>query len=59
MHCDLTVFPALCLWSSLAHLVVANDGSTEVRRVALAAGLSVFAVEDAGPLVVKRWKRSE
>ena len=51
-HSCLTVFPALCLWTCLGRPVVANDGSTEARRVALGVGLSAFAEEDAGLLIV-------
>lgn len=39
--------------------MVANDGSTEVRRVALAVGLSAFAVKDAGLLIVEQRKLPE
>ena len=56
VHFCLLVFPVLCLWTSLDPLVGANDGSTEVRRVAPAVGLSAFAVEDAGPSIVGRRK---
>lgn len=51
----LMVFPAPCPWTWLDRQVVANDGSTEVRRV-LAVGLSAFAEEDAGRLIVEWWK---
>ena len=53
------VFPALCLSTSLDPLVVANDGSREGRRVALAVGLSAFAVEGAGRSIVEQRKLPE
>ena len=52
VHSCLRVFPALCLWTCLGRQVVANDGSTEAKRVALGVGLSAFAEEDAGLLIV-------
>lgn len=58
-HSCLMVFLALCLWTCLAPRAVANDESTEVKRVALAVGLSAFAVEDAGLLIVERRKFPE
>ena len=53
MRSSLTVFPALCLWISLGRQVAASDGSTEVRMVDLAVGLSAFVEEDAGPSIVE------
>lgn len=50
------VFPAPYLWTSLAPLVAANDGSTEVTMAALAVGSSAFAVEDAALPIVK-WRK--
>lgn len=59
MHSCRMAFPALCLWTSLGHLVAANDGSIEVTTVALAVGLSAFAVEDVGRSVVEQPKLLE
>lgn len=58
-HSYQTAFPALCLSTSLGHLVVANDGSTKGRTVALVAGLSAFAVADAGRSIVEPRKTPE
>lgn len=58
-HSWLTVFLALCLSTSLDHLVVANDGSTEVTTAALAVGWSAFAGEDAGWSIVEQRKLPE
>ena len=59
MHSSLKAFPALCLWILLGRLVVASDGSTEVRMVGLAVGSSAFVEEDAGPSIVECWKLPE
>ena len=59
VHSCPMAFLALCLWISLARLVAANGGSTEVTTVALAVGLSGFAAADAGLSIVERRKLPE
>ena len=53
------MFPALCLWTSLAQPVVANDENTTARTAALAVGLSAFVVPDAGLSIVEQRKFPE